>query len=506
MFDLVIRGGLVFDGLGNAPERKDIAIRDGVIVRVGDVPEKGAREIDATGLSVSPGFIDSHSHADRGALNGHELFEVVEQGITTSITGQCGGSIYPVVANGKEQSAEEFFAHLGEVKSAMNFSLLIGNGTLRNTVMGKAMRAPTAEELAAMQKLLADALDAGAMGLSLGLIYVPGAYAKTDELKALASVLTERGGVMAAHIRNEADDVEQAVDEYLDIAKSAGVTSVISHFKACRAQNHGKVVKTIAQMEAAVNEGYPIYADVYPYVATSTTVSATFVTRELLSLPVDEIVAELKKPEVRAAQKAAMIPLKGADLSFVLITVCPGCPQYVGKRLSEIAAEKGVDMYEACYDVLCDSNLAARACYFTINENDMRRVLSHPRVMVGTDSGSTKGQEMHHPRCRGTFPRAVGKYAREEGVVPMAEMIRKMTSLPATVYGLETKGRIAEGFDADLCLFDAATIRDTATFTAPRQTPVGIRYVIVNGEIAVEDGKQTAVRAGRFISMKNKRK
>ena len=504
MYDLVIRGGLVYDGQGNLPQKNDIAVKNGVIVRVGTVPEKGIRELDATGLAVTPGFIDSHSHADRGALLGHPLDEMVEQGITTAITGQCGGSIYPVPAKGREQSAEDFFARLGEIKTAMNFALLIGNGTLRNTVMGKEMREPAAEELAAMKKLLGDALDAGALGLSLGLIYVPGSYAKTDELCELASVLSTHDGVMAAHIRNESDHVEEAVDEYLDIAKGANVTSVISHFKVCRVQNHGKVVKTIAQVEKAVAEGYPIYMDVYPYTATSTSLAATFVTQELLPRPNEEIVEELKKPEVRAAQKAALIPVKGADLSFVYITSAKDCPQYVGKRLSEIAAEKGVDMYEACYDVLCESNLSAGACYFTVSEDDMRRVLAHPRAMVGTDGGTTQGRMMYHPRSRGTFPRAIGKYAREEGVVPMTEMIRKMTSLPAKVYGLAKKGRIAEGCDADICVFDADTVRDRATFTEPFHSPAGMRYVIVNGEIAVENGKQTAARSGRFIPRSSK--
>ena len=499
MYDLVIRGGLVYDGLGNPPKKQDVAVKDGVIRCVGNVPERGAREIDAAGLCVTPGFIDSHSHADNAVLTHPAMPVVVEQGITTSVTGQCGNAIFPNRSEGPEQDVPAFFRRLRAGRTGMNYSLFVGHSSLRYVVMGKRMTEPTPAEMAEMKRLLAEALDAGALGLSLGLTYVPGAYAKTAELCELASVLTARGGVLVAHIRNEGDRVEEALDEFLSVVKSAGVTGVVSHFKACRACNHGKVKSMIAKVEQTVAEGYPVYMDVYPYTATSTSLSTGYVPKEMLSLPTEEVVAELKKAEVRAELKSRFIPTKGADLSHVYITSGKGCAAYVGKYMNEIAAEKGVDMYEACFDVLCDSGLTAKACYFTVSEADMQEVLSHPRVMVGTDGGAAVNLTMYHPRTRGTFPRAIGKYVREVGLLPMEEMIRKMTSLPAAVYGFAGKGRIAEGFDADLCIFDAATIRDRATYAEPHHPPQGLHYVIVGGEIAVEDGKRTETLSGKFL-------
>ncbi len=498
MFDLVIRGGKVYDGLGSAPKICDVAVRDGVIVRVGDVPEQGKKEIDAKGLCVTPGFIDSHSHGD-GSYFKKPLMEVVaEQGITTAIGGQCGSCIYPVPELGPDQSAKEFFDKLKAHRAGMNLALLVGHGALRKTVMGKRMDEPTAEEMAQMKKLLADALKEGALGLSFGLTYVPGIYAKPAELIELAKVVHEHGGILAAHIRNESDFVVEAVEEFIHIATTAGVTGVISHFKACKERNHGKVEKMIAAVDRAVAEGHPIYMDVYPYLATSTSVSAVFVTKELLSLPTEKIVEELKKPEVRAAQKAWAEPLQGSDLEFALIASAKKTPQFVGMRLSEIAKVQGKTPYDACYDLLIENNMVAKGVYFSINENDMMRVMAHPRCMIGTDGGNTVGMSFYHPRNRGTFPRVLGKYVREKGVVSLEEMIRKMTGFPASVYGLEKKGKIQVGCDADLCIFDAEVIDDCATFVNPDQRNRGLEYVIVGGEISVENNEKNQSLPGKF--------
>ncbi|MBQ1255288.1 MAG: D-aminoacylase [Clostridia bacterium] len=498
MYDLVIRSGLVYDGLGGEPFQADLAVKDGVIVSIGEISEQGKKEIDAKGLCVTPGFIDSHSHGD-GSVRKKPLMEcIVEQGITTAITGQCGSSIYPDPALGPEQCAKEFFDSLKAGASGMNYALLVGHSALRKTVMGKSMEEPTREQMDQMKKLLADGMKEGAMGLSLGLGYVPSIYSKKEELIELARVAKEYGGILAAHIRNESDLVVEAVQEFIDVAVAAGVVGVISHFKACKVRNHGKVVQMIERVDKAVAQGHPIYMDVYPYIATSTSISAPFVTKELLSLPTEQIIEELKKPEVRAAQQAWAEPRQGSDLEFAMVVGAKHTPQHIGKRISEIAKEEGKTPYDACYDLLIANKMVAKGVYFSINENDMMRVMQHPRCMIGTDGGNIANLTRYHPRNRGTFPRVLGRYVREKGVTSLQEMIRKMTSLPASVYGFAKKGRIAVGMDADLCIFDAEKICDGANFVENHLRNEGLNYVVVAGEITVENNVKNNVLSGKF--------
>lgn len=498
MYDLVIRSGLVYDGLGGEPFQADLAVKDGVIVSVGEISEQGKKEIDAKGLCVTPGFIDSHSHGD-GSVRKKPLMEcIVEQGITTAITGQCGSSIYPDPALGPDQCAKEFFDSLKAGASGMNYALLVGHSALRKTVMGKSMEEPTREQMDQMKKLLADGMKEGAMGLSLGLGYVPSIYSKKEELIELARVAKEYGGILAAHIRNESDLVVEAVQEFIDVAVAAGVVGVISHFKACKVRNHGKVVQMIERVDKAVAEGHPIYMDVYPYIATSTSISAPFVTKELLSLPTEQIIEELKKPEVRAAQQAWAEPRQGSDLEFAMVVGAKHTPQHIGKRISEIAKEEGKTPYDACYDLLIANKMVAKGVYFSINENDMMRVMQHPRCMIGTDGGNIANLTRYHPRNRGTFPRVLGRYVREKGVTSLQEMIRKMTSLPASVYGFAKKGKIAVGMDADLCIFDAEKICDGANFVENHLRNEGLNYVVIAGEITVENNVKNGVLSGKF--------
>lgn len=498
MYDLVIRSGLVYDGLGGEPFQADLAVKDGVIVAIGEISEQGKKEIDAKGLCVTPGFIDSHSHGD-GSVRKKPLMEcIVEQGITTAITGQCGSSIYPDPALGPDQCAKEFFDSLKAGASGMNYALLVGHSALRKTVMGKSMEEPTREQMDQMKKLLADGMKEGAMGLSLGLGYVPSIYSKKEELIELACVAKEYGGILAAHIRNESDLVVEAVQEFIDVAVAAGVVGVISHFKACKVRNHGKVVKMIERVDEAVAQGHPIYMDVYPYIATSTSISAPFVTKELLSLPTEQIIEELKKPEVRAAQQAWAEPRQGSDLEFAMVVGAKHTPQHIGKRISEIAKEEGKTPYDACYDLLIANKMVAKGVYFSINENDMMRVMQHPRCMIGTDGGNIANLTRYHPRNRGTFPRVLGRYVREKGVTSLQEMIRKMTSLPASVYGFAKKGKIAVGMDADLCIFDAEKICDGANFVENHLRNEGLNYVVIAGEITVENNVKNGVLSGKF--------
>lgn len=497
MFDLVIKNAMVYDGLGNPPKKADVALRAGKIAFVGKDCEAGKKVIDAEGLALSPGFIDSHSHADNAVAEYPEWKEVVEQGITTSITGQCGSSIYP-----SEESAESFFAKLKETPLGANMVLLVGHGALRKAVMGKENRKPTVGELEQMKKLLADGMEQGARGLSLGLTYVPGAYAETEELIELAKVAASYNGILAAHTRNESDLVIDSVKEFITIVREAKLCGVISHMKACKKQNWGKVKTLISMIEEANASGAEIYMDVYPYVASSTSLSSAFVPKEALSRPNDELAAALSEPALRRKFEAEKKPVHGENLDWVYVTACKGHPEYAGKFISEIAEEMGRTHYDAVYELLHISSLSCTSCFFSINEEEMIEVMQHPRSMIGTDSTAAKARAIYHPRVRGSFPRALGHYARDLKVMPMEQMICKMTSLAAKVYGLKDKGRVAEGYDADLCIFNPEKLIDHADFKHCTLPNEGLHYVLVGGEIAVENGTITDVKAGRFIPFK----
>lgn len=494
MFDLVIKNAMVYDGLGNPPQKADVALQAGKIAYVGKECEAGKQVIDAEGLALSPGFIDSHSHADNAVAEYPEWKEVVEQGITTSVAGQCGGSIYPT-----EESADSFFKRLKETPLGGNLLLLVGHGALRKAVMGKENRKPTEEELTKMKKLLSDAMEQGAGGLSLGLAYVPGAYAETEELIELAKVAASYDGILAAHIRNETDQVIEAAEEFITIAREAKIRGVLSHLKACQKRNWGKVEKILSMVEEANGAGADIYMDVYPYIASSTSLSSAFVPKEFLTGNHEEVSELLGDPSIRLDFEAKKKPVYGECLDWVFVTACGGHPEYAGKFVSEIAEEMGRTHYDAVYELLQQGNLDCTACYFSINEEEMIKVMKHPRSMIGTDSTAAKGRAVYHPRVRGSFPRALGRYARDLGVMPLEEMICKMTSFAAKVYGLKHKGVVAEGYDGDLCIFDAEKIIDHAEFVNCSLPNEGLRYVIVGGEIAVENDVATGVKAGRFL-------
>ncbi len=494
VLDLAIKNGMIYDGLGNAPQKADIGIKDGKIVCVGTVTEAAQKVLDAEGLAVTPGFIDSHSHADNAVAEYPEWKEVVEQGITTSITGQCGSSIYP-----SAESAGAFFAKLKETPLGANMVLLVGHGALRKAVMGKENRKPTAEELERMKKLLSDAMEQGASGLSLGLAYVPGAYAETEELIELAKVASAYNGILAAHTRNENDLVIDAVKEFITIAREANIRGVISHMKACKKRNWGKVKTLLSMVEEANAAGADIYMDVYPYVASSTSLSSAFVPKEALTRPNDELAAALGKPALRQEFEAKMKPIHGENLDWVFVTACKDHPEYAGKFISEIAEEMGRTHYDTVYELLHIGGLSCTSCFFSVCEEDLEEVMKHPRSMIGTDSTAAKDRAVYHPRVRGTFPRVLARYVRERGVLPLEAMICKMTSFAAEVYGLKTKGVIAEGYDADLCVFDPETVTDRATFKECTLANEGMRYVLIGGEIAVENDLVTGIKAGRFL-------
>jgi len=497
MYDILIQNGLLLDGTGAPGVRKQLAIKDG---RIACIAEKISGEatlvIDADGQVVTPGFIDSHSHSDGQFYTCPGQTEKVEQGITTSVSGQCGGSISSETGHGFWQDAKS--APLGA-----NMALLAGHGTIRRAVMGTDNREPTGQELEQMRTLLREEMEQGALGVSFGLIYVPGCYAKTPELLEMAKVVGEYGGIVAAHIRNEGDTVVEATAEFIDIIRKSHTIGVHSHHKALGPQNWQKVETTLKMIDQAAGEGIEIYADVYPYIASHTKFSNAFVPTQWKEGVAEKLIQRIRDPENIAFMKQRYYA-RHKDMEWALLTVCPGYPEYVGLRMPEIAELRGQDEFSAMLDIIELTQDRAKACFFSGREESVEQVMSHPKVMICTDAGvrAVPGNG-YHPRVRGTFPRVLGRYVRERQVTDLPEMIRKMTSLPAKVYGFDTKGILKEGMDADICIFDPDKILDQAEFTDPGRKNLGLSYTIVSGKVAAVDGVATGTLAGSVLFRKN---
>jgi len=335
--------------------------------------------------------------------------------------------------------------------------------------------------------------------MSYGVFYVPACYAKTDELVAVARAVGEEGGILAAHIRSEGDELIESVEEFLHIIKESGCRAVFSHHKAQDRCNWGKVKESLALIDNAIAEGADIYLDVYPYTASGTTMLARFCPGMLHPEGTKNALDLLYNPEMCETLKKWGREKWGDDLSWTLVSACPGYPEYQGKTVSEIAALMGeADQYEAALEIIRMTKGKARGSFFMMCEEDVEYVIRHPRAMICTDSGVAGKSGVYHPRLRASFPRALGVYARERGVVTVPEMIRKMTSLPAHVYGLETKGLVREGMDADLCIFDRERIKDRADFVNFSEKNEGLSYVIIGGEAVLCDGVYNGERRGKI--------
>lgn len=499
MYDIIIKNGKIIDGTGSDGVFADVAIKDGKIAKIDQDLCGAEKTIDAKGLVVTPGFIDSHSHSDDSILTFPEQIEKVEQGITTSIGGQCGSTLYPKKEDGEIIKMSAFFEKTSSIPLGSNNAVFAGHSAIRKAVMGMDVRKPTAEEMEKMKDLLRDAMDAGAMGISFGLIYTPSCYSETEELIELARVAKEKGGMIAAHIRDEVDGLVGAVEEFITIAREADVRGVLSHHKVMSKANHGAVKRTIKMMEKANSEGCDIYCDVYPYVASRTSLSARLMPSQYVN---DNLSDYMKDPALRQEFKDYIINKYGQDISFIQINTCAAYPQYVGLMLDEVSKLHGKDIFETAFDLL-QAEPRTQACYFLMCEEDVKTVLSWERAMICTDSSVAGNAKFYHPRLRGSFPRVLGKYVREEEVTSLPEMIRKMTSLPAYVYSLENKGVIKEGYDADICVFDPETITDTATFAECTKGAKGLNYVIVGGKIAAENAISNKTKSAKVL-LRNK--
>ena len=504
MYDLIIKNASVLDGTGADAFVSDIAIKDGRIAKLGEGLDGAEKIIDATGLTVSPGWIDSHSHSDNAIKSFPDQREKIEQGITFSITGQCGGSVAPKrLEDGALLKMGDFLKDAKDIPQGSSSKVLVGFNSLRKAVMGTENRLATEEELEAMKELLREAMRGGALGVSYGLIYVPGCYASTEEVVEIAKVVKEFDGILASHIRNEGDTLLEAVEEFLLAIRESGCRAVFSHHKSSAKRNWGKVKKSIALIDKAINEeGLDIYLDVYPYCASHTGLSTTFIPKKFHYEGLKSTLSLLDDPDTCEKIKEYMDSFHHGDYSWTMIASCPAFKEYEGLTLQRVAEIRNEHPIDAVHNIIRANKGGGGGCYFTMCEEDVEYVIKHPRVMICTDSGVKGNATYCHPRLRASFPRALGEYARNRGVVSIPEMIRKMTSMPAHVYKLDGKGVIAEGMDTDLCIFDADKIIDRATFKDCFEKNDGLNYVILDGKVVVEDGVYNGTRAGRVVLQK----
>jgi N-acyl-D-aspartate/D-glutamate deacylase len=490
-YDLVIRGGTVYDGTGAAGVRADIGVRGDRIVAFGTIAARGEQEADASDLSVAPGFIDVHSHDDYAVLLEPEMPFKVLQGVTTEVVGNCGSGVVPFDAglvrfrrihpDANPAPWDGFAGYLERVDTiqpSCNVAVLIGQGSLRRGAMGHEQRAPSAGELDRMKAWVREGVRAGAVGLSTGLIYEPSRYARTEEIIELVRELGGRaGGLYATHMRNEADGLLDAVREAIRIGEEAGVPVQISHHKASGRRNWGRVRESLALIDEARARGLDVTADQYPYTAGSTSLAAV-----------------LQNGSFRADSPGGLGQLTGGD---VLIASAPKHPEWESRMIGTLAMEWEVDVETAAQRVADAEGEACFVVVFTMDERDVRAVLAHPATMIGSDGVPSGGNP--HPRLYGCFARVLGHYVREERVLDLPTAIHRMTGMPAAKFQLLDRGTVRPGAFADLVLFDPARIDDVATYSEPRQSPSGIHEVYVNGVAVARDGYHTGARPGRAL-------
>lgn len=521
--DLIIRNGRIFDGTGSPWFGGDIGIRDGRIVEVGNLGGQTAgAEINAAGRAVAPGFIDIHSHSDIALLANPRAESKVRQGVTTEVIGQCGYSVAPLlgeVLEDRRQAVEsydlkltwrtmkEYLQVMQSSGPSVNVVALTGHGTLRRGVVGTADRPAEPGEIEQMQQLLRESLLEGSWGFSTGLIYPPGAFAGTDELIAVSRVLAEIGGTYMSHIRGEGDTLLESVAEAIRIGEEAGVPVQISHHKAIGRTNWGKVKSSLAMIDSARQRGVEVTCDQYPYVATSTGLSA-ILPNWVHDGGAKAVLSRLRDSAIRARIKAELDPdreRRGGWQQVVISSVRSEVNREIeGRNLADIALMRGTSPAEAAFDLLVEEELDVGMIGFGMCEEDVVTVMTHPVTMIGSDGSSLApygrlGQGKPHPRNYGTFPRVLGKYVREEKVLSLEEAIRKMTAAPARKLGLWDRGLIRPGMAGDLTIFDPETVQDMATFTEPHRYPRGIEYVVVNGQVVIDQGEHTGARAGRVL-------
>ena len=528
-YDVLIRGGTVYDGSGGPPRIADVAIAGDTIAGIGDFAgATAATTIDATGHAVSPGFINMLSWATESLLVDGRSLSDIRQGVTLEVFGE-GSSMGPLNPGMKREMVErqgdvrfevpwislgEYLDHLVERGVATNVASYIGATTVRVHEIGHEDRPPTVEELGRMQDLVRDAMREGALGVGSSLIYAPAFYAGTDELIALASAAGEYGGGYISHMRSEGNRLLEAVDELLTIARQAGVRAEIYHLKAAGSENWDKLDQVIERVEAARAEGLEIAADMYTYTAGSTGLDAAMppwihegghaAMIERLRDPAtrERIAAEMRTP---TDEWENLLLAAGSPERVLLVGFRQDSLRYLtGRTLAEAAAARGSGIEETAMDLVVQDDSRVGTVYFMMSEDNVRRQIALPWVSFGSDAGSLAPEEPFvrsstHPRAYGNFARLLGRYVRDEGILPLEEAVRKLTSLPAANLRIEGRGRLASGYFADIVVFDPETIADHATFEEPHQLATGVRDVFVNGVQVLSEGEPTGATPGQVV-------
>ena len=525
-FDILITGGKLIDGTGNPWRYADVGIIDDKIAKVGKLSGSEAdKKISAEGLYVVPGFIDMHTHSDYTLLVDGTAQSKARQGVTLEVIGESesAGPVFGEAVKLMEKGLErlglkltwktlsEYFSVLEGSGISVNIASYVGLGQVRQCVIGEENRTPTDEEMREMKRLVREAMDEGAIGLSSGLLYIPDMFFSTDEIIELAKVVSEYGGIYATHIRSEDETLLESLDEAIRIGREADIPVEIFHFKASAKKNWYKMPEAIKKINDARKSGVDITVDQYPYIAGSTTIT--------ILLPdwareggTKKILERIKNPETRQRIKDDM---RTDDTGFDSIEEYMSNVRIAkvqseknehleGKNLLEIAKEKNADPIDNYFDLLLEEDGTVSGVFFTMTEENKKLAMAQPWLSIGSDGSSVKpegilGRGKPHPRYYGTFPRVLGKYVREENVLTLEDAIRKMTSLAAQRLGLKDRGLLKEGMFADVVVLDYDKIIDNATFENPHQYSVGVNYLIVNGKMVIENSEHTGAKPGRII-------
>ena len=516
-YDILIKGGTIYDGSGKAPYAGDIGIMGDSIVAIGELDKEGTLTIDATGKAVSPGFINMLSWANVTLIKDGRSQGDIRQGVTLEILGE-GTSMGPLSDEMKGKIIEnmgdikydiawttlgEYLEYMEKKGVSCNIASFVGNGTLRQYVIGNENRPATPEELENMKYLLDVAMQEGAMGMSSSLLYAPSQYANTEELIELSKVVGKYNGMYISHIRNEGSQLLEAIDELIKISKEAGVSAEVYHLKASGEKNWDKMDSAIALIDSARSAGLPITADMYTYPASSTGLH--------VQLPdwvreggVGAAIERLSNPELRekilgdikfghSPERILLVGFKNPDLR-----------KYIGKRLSEVAEIIQKTPAETMIDLIVEDDSRIQVVYFSMSDENIQKKIAQPWMSFCSDAGSMSAEgvflnQSTHPRAYGSFIRVLGKYSRDEGLFPLEEGIRRLTSFPAENLKIERRGRLKEGYFADIVIFDPGKVNDKATFEEPHQYAVGVEQVLVNGVQVLKDGEHTGAMSGRFV-------
>ena len=529
MLDILIQNGLVADGTGKTAFSADVAVKDGKIVKIAPrITEPAAKVIDATGLVVAPGFIDSHNHSDAFIFKGTDAYNYLEQGVTTQICGNCGESMAPCRDDGlrwirdeeeraaciaKSATPASFMEAAQNASLGVNMAFLIGHGTIRKQVMGHDPSQPNETQMQQMCDWVTQAMEAGFLGYSSGLIYAPSAYAQTDELIRLAKAIAPYGGIYASHVRNEGNGVVAAVEEAIHIGEEAGVQLQISHLKVMGKHNEGTSAKLLELIEQANLKGHVVFADQYPYEASSASLRSR-IPDKYHAGGIPELLKRLQDPAVRqeidhlvfgsTGSAAGVSPIAAED---ILIASLDNNPEYVGMTLEQVAQLTGKSPADTLCDLLIENEGQGQGIFFNQNMSDILRILASPWVFGGSDSSNRPDERVAEDARFGVHPRAIGAFVRRLELqkqlgIPMEDAICQITSAPARAWNLEGQGVLGEGADANITVLDYENLRSFSSYEYPHRGNEGICHVLVNGTVAVENGRCTGSRAGKLLKRK----